>query len=117
LGLYRGASACLLRDIPFSAIYFPTYWHLKKDLFKEGYNGKQLSFMETLGSAAIAYVSAEFTALCPFNLIFQRNAGSVLDNSSRYFGILTSMIESTYWLYRCGQDTIASRSSKGPNTL
>ncbi|KAJ7786601.1 mitochondrial carrier domain-containing protein [Mycena metata] len=32
LGLYRGASACLLRDIPFSAIYFPTYGH-----FEEGY--------------------------------------------------------------------------------
>jgi hypothetical protein len=58
LGLYRGASACLLRDIPFSAIYFTTYWHLKKDFFKEGYNGKQLSFWETLGSAGIAYVLA-----------------------------------------------------------
>ena len=30
-GVYRGASACLLRDIPFSAIYFPTY-ALFKDL-------------------------------------------------------------------------------------
>jgi solute carrier family 25 (mitochondrial aspartate/glutamate transporter), member 12/13 len=54
LGLYRGASACLLRDIPFSAIYFPAYAHLKKDVFKEGYHGKQLSFYETLGAAAIA---------------------------------------------------------------
>jgi solute carrier family 25 (mitochondrial aspartate/glutamate transporter), member 12/13 len=35
MGLYKGASACLLRDIPFSAIYFPTYAHLKKDYFKE----------------------------------------------------------------------------------
>lgn len=56
LGLYKGASACLLRDIPFSAIYFPAYAHLKKDVFKEGHHGKQLSFYETLGAAAIAYV-------------------------------------------------------------
>jgi len=54
LGLYRGATACLLRDIPFSAIYFPAYSHLKKDVFHEGYNGKQLSFVETLASAGIA---------------------------------------------------------------
>jgi len=56
VGLYKGASACLLRDIPFSAIYFTSYSHLKKDLFQEGYNGKHLSFLETLGAAAIAYV-------------------------------------------------------------
>ncbi|PIO56070.1 Calcium-binding carrier protein Aralar1 domain protein [Teladorsagia circumcincta] len=29
LGLYKGARACFLRDIPFSAIYFPTYAHAK----------------------------------------------------------------------------------------
>ncbi|RKO89326.1 mitochondrial carrier domain-containing protein, partial [Blyttiomyces helicus] len=41
-GLYRGVGACLLRDIPFSAIYFPTYAHLKKDFFMEGVEGKKL---------------------------------------------------------------------------
>jgi solute carrier family 25 aspartate/glutamate transporter 12/13 len=54
IGLYKGASACLLRDIPFSAIYFTAYSHLKSDVFHEGYNGKRLSFLETLGAAAIA---------------------------------------------------------------
>lgn len=29
-GLYKGAGACLLRDIPFSAIYFPTYAKMKE---------------------------------------------------------------------------------------
>ncbi|KAF8634876.1 hypothetical protein AX15_000630 [Amanita polypyramis BW_CC] len=60
LGLYKGAFACLLRDIPFSAIYFPSYFHLKKDIFQEGYNGKQLSFLETLASAAIAGMPAAY---------------------------------------------------------
>lgn len=46
LGLYKGASACLLRDIPFSGIYFPVYAHLKKDVFGEGVNGKKLSVYE-----------------------------------------------------------------------
>jgi solute carrier family 25 (mitochondrial aspartate/glutamate transporter), member 12/13 len=31
-GVYRGASACLLRDIPFSAIYFPSYAWCKQIL-------------------------------------------------------------------------------------
>lgn len=56
LGLYKGSSACLLRDIPFSAIYFTAYSHLRKDVFQDGYNGKQLSFLETLAAAGIAYV-------------------------------------------------------------
>ncbi|KAI9448846.1 mitochondrial inner membrane protein [Russula earlei] len=60
LGLYRGASACLMRDIPFSAVYFTAYSHLKKDVFHEGYHGKKLSFFETLGSAAIAGMPAAY---------------------------------------------------------
>ena len=54
VGLYKGASACLLRDIPFSAIYFTVYNHMKKDVYSEGYNGKKLGFFETLISAAVA---------------------------------------------------------------
>jgi hypothetical protein len=85
LGLYKGASACLLRDIPFSAIYFPAYWHLKRDLFHEGYNGKELAFQETLGAAAIAYVLLDLPS-CQIHLFItsfefcwlQRNARSVL---------------------------------------
>ena len=35
----QGARACFLRDIPFSAIYFPAYAHMKKiTADKEGYN-------------------------------------------------------------------------------
>ena len=46
VGLYKGAAACLLRDIPFSGIYFPVYAHFKSDLFHEGKNGKKLSIGE-----------------------------------------------------------------------
>lgn len=54
LGLYKGASACLLRDIPFSAIYFTAYNHMKRDFYHEGHNNKKLGFVETLVSAAVA---------------------------------------------------------------
>ena len=36
---WQGSQACLLRDIPFSAIYFPAYAHLKPMFADEnGYN-------------------------------------------------------------------------------
>lgn len=34
-GIYKGAKACFLRDIPFSAIYFPCYAHVKAALADE----------------------------------------------------------------------------------
>lgn len=34
-GLYKGAGACLLRDIPFSAMYFPLYAKMKEVLKEE----------------------------------------------------------------------------------
>ncbi len=30
--LYTGVTACLLRDVPFSGIYFPLYWYLKESM-------------------------------------------------------------------------------------
>lgn len=63
-GLYKGATACLLRDVPFSAIYFPAYAHLKKDYFNEGPN-KKLSIWELLTAGAIAGMpAAYFTTPC-----------------------------------------------------
>jgi solute carrier family 25 aspartate/glutamate transporter 12/13 len=59
VGLYKGASACLLRDVPFSAIYFPTYSHLKKDFFGESPTNK-LGVMQLLTAGAIAGMPAAY---------------------------------------------------------
>lgn len=58
-GLYKGASACLLRDIPFSAIYFPSYAHLKKDFFGESPQ-KKLGVLQLLTAGAIAGMPAAY---------------------------------------------------------
>lgn len=64
VGLYKGASACLLRDVPFSAIYFPTYSHLKKDFFGESPQ-KSLGVLQMLTAGAIAGMpAAYFTTPC-----------------------------------------------------
>lgn len=63
-GLYKGASACLLRDVPFSAIYFPTYANIKKYLFNydpDDVNKKHsLNTLELLVSGAMAGAPAAF---------------------------------------------------------
>ncbi|KAG8235434.1 hypothetical protein J437_LFUL015499 [Ladona fulva] len=54
-GLYKGAKACFLRDVPFSAIYFPAYAHTKVKLADEnGYNHP----LSLLAAGAIAGVPA-----------------------------------------------------------
>ncbi|KIM70297.1 hypothetical protein SCLCIDRAFT_12828 [Scleroderma citrinum Foug A] len=92
LGLYRGASACLLRDIPFSAIYFPAYSHLKKDIFHEGYNGKQLSFLETLGSAAIAGMPAAYLTT-PADVVKTRLQVEARKGESHYKGLTDAFVK------------------------
>ncbi|KAJ6085993.1 hypothetical protein N7486_010274 [Penicillium sp. IBT 16267x] len=59
MGLYKGASACLLRDVPFSAIYFPTYAHLKSDMFGETATNK-LGVLQLLTAGAIAGMPAAY---------------------------------------------------------
>ena len=59
IGLYKGASACLLRDVPFSAIYFPTYNHLKRDMFGESPT-KKLGILQLLTAGAIAGMPAAY---------------------------------------------------------
>lgn len=92
LGLYRGASACLLRDIPFSAIYFPVYSHLKKDVFHEGYNGKQLGFLETLGSAAIAGMPAAYLTT-PADVVKTRLQVEARKGQSHYKGLTDAFVK------------------------
>lgn len=58
-GLYKGVSACLLRDVPFSAIYFPTYNHLKRDMFGESPT-KKLGILQLLSAGAIAGMPAAY---------------------------------------------------------
>ncbi|KAJ3591768.1 hypothetical protein NHX12_006900, partial [Muraenolepis orangiensis] len=50
-GLYKGAKACFLRDIPFSAIYFPVYAHTKAWLADDD---GQLGALQLLSAGAIA---------------------------------------------------------------
>lgn len=59
VGLYKGASACLLRDVPFSAIYFPVYNHLKRDMFGESPT-KKLGILQLLTAGAIAGMPAAY---------------------------------------------------------
>ncbi|KAG8830846.1 mitochondrial aspartate-glutamate transporter agc1 [Serendipita sp. 399] len=86
LGLYRGASACLLRDIPFSAIYFTAYSHLKKDVFHEGYNDKKLHFGETLSAAAIAGMPAAYLTT-PADVVKTRLQVEARKGESNYKGV------------------------------
>eukprot|EP00794_Sanderia_malayensis_P003007 gene3007-3465_t len=54
-GLYKGARACFLRDIPFSAIYFPCYAHLKEYLADEnGWNNWHTLLIAAAGAGVPA---------------------------------------------------------------
>jgi len=50
-GLYKGASACFLRDIPFSGIYFPAYAKFK-DMLKDEHGRLRNVDLLLAGSAA-----------------------------------------------------------------
>jgi len=84
-GLYKGASACLLRDVPFSAIYFPTYSHLKKDLFGESPT-KKLGVVQLLTAGAIAGMPAAYLTT-PCDVIKTRLQVEARKGESSYTGL------------------------------
>ncbi|KAK9420266.1 putative EF-hand domain-containing protein [Seiridium unicorne] len=84
-GLYKGASACLLRDVPFSAIYFPTYSHLKKDLFGESPT-KKLGVLQLLTAGAIAGMPAAYLTT-PCDVIKTRLQVEARKGDTNYTGL------------------------------
>ncbi|KAL7625317.1 mitochondrial aspartate-glutamate transporter agc1 [Parahypoxylon ruwenzoriense] len=84
-GLYKGASACLLRDVPFSAIYFPTYSHLKKDVFGESPT-KKLGVVQLLTAGAIAGMPAAYLTT-PCDVIKTRLQVEARKGDTSYTGL------------------------------
>ena len=85
VGLYKGASACLLRDVPFSAIYFPTYSHLKKDFFGES-PAKKLGIVQLLTAGAIAGMPAAYLTT-PCDVIKTRLQVEARKGEAQYTGL------------------------------
>ncbi|XP_013413713.1 calcium-binding mitochondrial carrier protein Aralar1 [Lingula anatina] len=83
-GLYKGARACFLRDIPFSAIYFPTYAHTKKSLAdSNGYNAPYTLLL----AGAIAGCPAAYLAT-PADVIKTRLQVEARKGQSTYNGVI-----------------------------
>ncbi|KAE9962508.1 hypothetical protein BLS_000246 [Venturia inaequalis] len=85
MGLYKGASACLMRDIPFSAIYFPSYNHLKRDLFGESPT-KKLGVVQMLLAGAIAGMPAAYLTT-PCDVIKTRLQVEAKQGQQAYTGL------------------------------
>ncbi|KAJ8676391.1 hypothetical protein QAD02_012178 [Eretmocerus hayati] len=83
-GLYKGARACLLRDIPFSAIYFTAYAHTKAKFADEGGYNTPLSL---LCAGAIAGVPAA-ALVTPADVIKTRLQVVARQGQTTYDGLM-----------------------------
>nr|XP_014352793.1 PREDICTED: calcium-binding mitochondrial carrier protein Aralar2 isoform X1 [Latimeria chalumnae] len=83
-GLYKGAKACFLRDIPFSAIYFPCYAHLKASF--AGEDGR-VSPGSLLLAGAIAGMPAA-SLVTPADVIKTRLQVAARAGQSTYSGVI-----------------------------
>lgn len=90
-GLYKGVLACLMRDVPFSAIYFPTYAHIKRDLFnfdpENDSKRSRLKTWELLLSGGLAGMPAAYLTT-PCDVIKTRLQIDPRRGETHYKGIL-----------------------------
>ena len=84
-GLYKGAAACLCRDVPFSAIYFPSYAAVKKMMVDEE-KGEKLQPHHLLIAGAIAGMPAA-SLVTPFDVIKTRLQAKTREGEVKYRGI------------------------------
>uniref|UniRef100_A0AAX7TJW4 EF-hand domain-containing protein n=1 Tax=Astatotilapia calliptera TaxID=8154 RepID=A0AAX7TJW4_ASTCA len=87
-GLYKGAKACFLRDIPFSAIYFPVYAHTKTLLADE--QGR-LGPLQLLSAGAITIFSISIPAaslVTPADVIKTRLQVAARAGQTTYSGVI-----------------------------
>ncbi|XP_051259727.1 electrogenic aspartate/glutamate antiporter SLC25A12, mitochondrial [Dicentrarchus labrax] len=83
-GLYKGAKACFLRDIPFSAIYFPVYAHTKKKMADDD---GSLGPLQLLTAGAIAGVPAA-SLVTPADVIKTRLQVAARAGQTTYSGVI-----------------------------
>ncbi|XP_077472996.1 electrogenic aspartate/glutamate antiporter SLC25A12, mitochondrial-like [Stigmatopora argus] len=83
-GLYKGAKACFLRDIPFTSIYFPVYAHIKGMLAYE--NGK-VGPLQLLTAGILAGIPAA-GLMTPADVIKTRLQVAARAGQTTYSGVI-----------------------------
>ena len=89
-GVYRGASACLARDVPFSAIYFPAYAALKDFLSKRHHDSPDTTGKASLNDLLVAGTTAAVPAALvttPFDVMRVRIQAIPRPGEPTYDGI------------------------------
>uniref|UniRef100_A0A4W5K6E3 Solute carrier family 25 member 12 n=1 Tax=Hucho hucho TaxID=62062 RepID=A0A4W5K6E3_9TELE len=83
-GLYKGAKTCFLRDIPFSAIYFPVYAHTKAEFADE--QGR-IGPLQLLTAGAIAGIPAA-SLVTPADVVKTRLQVAARAGQTTYNGVI-----------------------------